>query len=304
MVIRSPRFVPIVTVIYAIVLSTIVVSAVISSRRISPPKGDSTKDLAIGDSSASQDLYGIGVRIGFYLQAAAGSINAFRPLRLPAGGTPIIFSSAVFVAILASWNKLAVDQKISPAETIVIFNILGSNVTAIVTSIFQNEIRGDAIDLFLFNFMFLWQLAVMLWFWTIEQYRLPCLNTNGYTWLIVRVKIDGWYRKFMIVNSVLGTFMFCCFSLNLNGLQTWNNDEYDRLKCILRVASIVSWVLLPIFVATAELTIVQNRLKGHGDISTPGQLIPLVAGVTSLVDAFSYLCRPQKRGDTKRNFVL
>jgi hypothetical protein len=53
------------------------------------------------------------------------------------------------------------------------------------------------------------------------------------------------------------------------------------------------------------MTIVYNKLEPYGDISTPGQLIPFVAGLTSLVDAISFVFRPEKvPTDLEDKFVL
>jgi hypothetical protein len=82
-------------------------------------------------------------------------------------------------------------------------------------------------------------------------------------------------------------------------------QDYDNMKLALRSNGAYSLFIFPFFVATAEMTIVYNKLEPYGNISTPGQLIPFVAGLTSLVDVISFVFRPEKvPTDLEEEFVL
>jgi hypothetical protein len=191
----------------------------------SQSKSPSVTKRSIGNANAAQDLYGVGIRVGFYLQALAGVIAVIRPLRSPGGGTPIIFSSAVFIAILAAWTKMAVSRDISPAETIVVINMLGSNSNAIINAIYNTGIRGSAIGLLICILMHIWEVCIMVWFWPVGQHRLPALRTGGYTWFFVKVHIDGWYKWTMTTFSAIGVIflilLICPLGLKLLSAVNW-----------------------------------------------------------------------------------
>jgi hypothetical protein len=58
---------------------------------------------------------------------------------------------------------------------------------------------------------------------------------------------------------------------------------------------VIGTVALPIFIATAEMTIKYNGLQPENDLSSPSQLIPFAAGIANSIDSLLYLVRPYKK---------
>ncbi|KAF2839407.1 hypothetical protein M501DRAFT_789163 [Patellaria atrata CBS 101060] len=269
----------------------------------------------IGNPDAAQDTYGIGIRVGLYLQSIAGMIIMIRPLRSPAGGPPMIFSTVIFISVLAAWCRLVIKKDISAAETLVICNILGTNMTTVGTSIINSGIRGNALGLVLYNATSLWFNGVFMWFWPVGRSKLPKLDTINVTWFFTRVSIDGWYWKMMAALTALSSFLvlFSVYNSLTKAVipisKWWWNDILDddewtisgegrsNLASQLLYPTVTGLIMFPFFVATAEMTIQYNNLEPFGDMGTPGQLIPFVAGLASLVDSILFCCRPPKQGE-------
>jgi hypothetical protein len=159
---------------------------------------------ATGNLDFAQDIYGLGIRTGLYLQAIAAIVVALRPLRQPGGATPIIFSTVICISILGSWTRRAALSNISPAETIVIFNMLATNLATALIGTLNSGFRGNAFGIWWWLISSLWLHAAQLWFYSVGRLRLPLLGTEDMAWFFVPVEINGWYWKVMVALSSMG----------------------------------------------------------------------------------------------------
>jgi hypothetical protein len=169
---------------------------------------------SVGNSVSAVDIYGRGVRAGFYLQSAGISIAAIRPFRHwvrerlyggqvseidePHNETPVIAFSIVLVAVLINLTTQISSHNISPAEVIVVSSIINTNTIVnfgLLGSGF-GELRGNGIGNFLNFACSVWLLILQMWFWIRGRKMLPLLGTQSRTWFFVKVRIDGWYWIF------------------------------------------------------------------------------------------------------------
>src|SRR5271156_2472737 len=74
-----------------------------------------TRRQLIGNSNAAGDLYGIGIRVGAYLQIAGMLLSCFRSNKRSRTGIRLL-SAAVCVSLLTSWTVLVCLRNISPCE--------------------------------------------------------------------------------------------------------------------------------------------------------------------------------------------
>ena len=89
------------------------------------PSGMKTPRDSIGNENAAADVYGLGVRLGFYLQGFTQLLHII-PLRKNSGRGVKLACASIAISILASWSVLARDRLISPCETFLVTFILNS----------------------------------------------------------------------------------------------------------------------------------------------------------------------------------
>ena len=172
-------------------------------------------DRNVGNSTFAQDIYGVGVRVGLYLQALSGILVTIRPLRQPGGATPIIFSTIICLSILGSWTKRAVSHDISPAESIVVFNMLLTNTSPAMIGTINAGVRGNVLGFFCWIILILWLQGAQLWFYPIGSSILPPLGTPGIAWFFVQVRIRSWYWKVLTASLSATTVVLLILTLNL-----------------------------------------------------------------------------------------
>jgi hypothetical protein len=189
---------------------------------------------SVGNAAVAQDIYGIGVRVGFYLQAVSGILSGIRPMRDPSGGVPLFFSIVVSIAILVSWTRLAAQRSISPAETIVIMHMVATNLSTSAIGYINSGFRGNGMGLVVTNITSLWLVIASLWFYIVGRKTLPRLGTENKTWFFVKVNINGWVGTFLTVMNVLGAVeilfamwrvFFSCWALSVWWWGDSQNDE-------------------------------------------------------------------------------
>jgi hypothetical protein len=149
---------------------------------------------AVGNEYAGSDIYGIGVRVGFYLQGFTFTLNAFtKEMRK---GT-LLASSAVVVAVLASLSVRVAHQDISPAETLIVVDMLQFALLPGSLALLAAERGGQGLAIVLFTVDLLWNTSLLTWFWARGYRSLPLLGTDDAGFFYVR--IDGWFRILSVV---------------------------------------------------------------------------------------------------------
>ena len=153
-----------------------------------------------GSSPAAADLYGIGIRIGIYLQSVGMLMSLVRQGR----GSYKLAVSANTIAVLISWTILARRKTFSPCEAWLVLSILGVLFfPAGATLCNVANTAGEGIGIFLVVVSSMWLFISILWLFVSLIYRLPQLGTTNTAWIFVPVPLDGWFRVLMLVAASL-----------------------------------------------------------------------------------------------------
>jgi len=255
----------------------------------------------IGDSAASGDIYGTGVRLGIYFQVIGLSFSAGVG---KAGGVKLVLG-ATMLGLLLSWTHLALGKEISPAESLTVLSLLDALFIPVGFALLCPKAWvGEGIAIFCCMFAQVWAFAANIWFWAKLYNTLPDLGTPSVTWFWVQVSIDGWFRIFSLVTATiyqgLGTvgIVFGSVVINIAASNAWLegedelDDEDQREEVMIRWRGGLIGLSLVAFIfciAQIEMTIKWNGLTPDNDFSHPGQSIPLVIGIIVLVDGIMAL---------------
>uniref|UniRef100_A0A0B7KAJ8 Uncharacterized protein n=1 Tax=Bionectria ochroleuca TaxID=29856 RepID=A0A0B7KAJ8_BIOOC len=226
------------------------------------------------------DLFGIGVRIGSYLQWLTLIIaNVVAPTSVPEISRTIAVFQLAFLCALA-WNALAnTDQTYDVEAFIVTAFGVGGGLT--ITSI-RNNGCVTRLTIGVTYMLALGFYAFSVWLWSVGLNRL--------------LHMHGHLRYFGLVTSVLATIGSAVMLVRLI-LGLWYNREHWRpwilnptsepnlahssmqqhkiVRYAIRAAQLVALATL---VTVVELTISWNGVVGVNDLMQTGQLIPFVVG--------------------------
>ncbi|KAJ9616751.1 hypothetical protein H2200_000470 [Cladophialophora chaetospira] len=222
------------------------------------------------------DMYGIGIRVGFYLQwyfvtlAAWIAPGEVHTLRL----TNTLFSATTFLATIIQlatgfnpvWDPTRFPRAPPPSK---IFKLL-QTLLLVAVMIFQ------------------------IWFWSAQAHvSAGSTDCESYGFFFYKIRLGiSWFR---ILNCVISgvILLFLVYLLVDSWIQTtrsetWDKDEYDRKhrKRILAfqiVDSLIRIIISTSVIVGTELTIRWNNIRGVNVTDTSGQLIPLCLGVTALI---------------------
>jgi hypothetical protein len=183
-------------------------------------------DRSVGNNVSAIDIYGLGVRIGFYLQSLGISITTFRQFRNlvrakvyadevderdePHSDTPVLAFAIVTIAVLINLTTQIANRNISPAEVIVVLNILSTNtlVNLGLLSLGVGDFRGNGIGYLLNLCCSAWVPILLMWIWIKGRTVLPLLGTSNHTWFFAKVRIDGWFWIYSTVQiSITAIFL-------------------------------------------------------------------------------------------------
>ena len=190
----------------------------------------------IGDQQSAGDLYGIGVRVGIYSQAA-GMLLSMVPGKRNSGAGIKLAASANMIAILISWFIVATRRTISPCETQLVLTLAASLANPATCAI-QNPdvIIGEGIGIFFVTAALGLSTSSLLWFWIKLYKELPILGTKNRAWFFANVSITGWFRGLMLFQSaysiiVLILFLLSCwgyFFIAFKGWYTGSDEEAEE----------------------------------------------------------------------------
>lgn len=267
-----------------------------------------------GDPSAAADLYGIGVRIGIYLQSIGMLVSLFQEL---GKGYKLAISSNANGLLLA-WTILMQRNAFSFCESYLILIevscfLLPGSIIIVDFQTAANEIVG-LIGLLL---ALCWLNAGALWLFTTHYSQLPQLGTSNVGWMFARVRLDGWYRIFLIVFWSTTCFVLAiviilvffllkfvlrnadderlveiAFMRRFSREDSWQNQAIKKnLKNLRRVGALVGLIYWIFSVAACEMTIIWNDLSPETSLTRPGQTIPLIIGIIIAADGFSSIMK-------------
>ncbi|KAH0541893.1 hypothetical protein FGG08_003698 [Glutinoglossum americanum] len=281
-----------------------------------------------GDPVAATDLYGLGVRVGFYLQGFGASMLLFRPQKDSGRGIKLA-CGGVALSVIVAWTILAARGQLSPCEAFIGLWIVASvALPAQLTFFNPDSIVGEGVGLLISTVLQLWSLVAGLWMACDLVKTLPLLGTANVVFFFAKVSLLGWYRTLSIVlfsitlsymifwawyMAKLGKVVMRCY---LDGETEMTEKERKGVQFIPErllpqvtseqstaagayvgtiglISGLTSWVFC---VVSVEKTIVWNNLQPSTDLSSPGQLIPFIVGATIALDGILFLCRPSKDG--------
>jgi hypothetical protein len=278
-------------------------------------RSEETLKRSVGNELAGSDLYGIGVRTGLYLQGFAFAINT---ITMDTRSGILLASSVLQFSILASFSVLIRRsglESLSPAEALLMLNMLSFSTTPTMCAIFGVKVgghnaSGHALGIGIFIVDSLWLASLLTWFWATGYRTLPSLGTPGSAFFYTRVSITGWFRILglvLVVFNWIFILLLVAFGIYLwlKSIGWWwtkeDPDEHDWETVVQRIVVayaifFVLWALAP-QVAAAEMIIRYNNLEPNNDLSSPGQLIPFVTGIVTLLDSVLGVCRHIRHRD-------
>ncbi|KAI0400633.1 hypothetical protein F4802DRAFT_475354 [Xylaria palmicola] len=264
------------------------------------------------------DLYGLGIRIGFYLQWY-GTIVAewLAPKEVPNfRSTNTAFITATFIAVIILRNSLFM-----PEIYIVLLLFFGSTIFnlfvftwRLLTNFDHNwdptrfktsKPRGRVASLF-WSLLLIAELSFSLWFWAV---RIPMLDEEpceryGFIFYKVQLNSLGFRILHLAIASLLMATIFVLMIWNLvsHNPQLWiaTNDRVKKL----RAANSIAQLFVAVVINTAvELTISWNGIGDLDSIGSAGQLIPTMIGVFGVLHIIYVFAHEEEQGPNMQNFA-
>ncbi|PWY79025.1 hypothetical protein BO83DRAFT_376511 [Aspergillus eucalypticola CBS 122712] len=256
----------------------------------------------IGNPDAAEDLYGLGVRLGFYLQALAMILYMYGDPKTYGTGLKIA-SGSITVSVLASWLDYAAQSQFSPSEAIiVILYLMSLSLPAKYTLVNPCTIKGESIGILTLILTELATCAALLWTFATLVNTLPRLGTPNVTFFFASVSLTGWFRYLALVYCVFdATTSLISVSKMFRILHlAWKPDASSDESLMKNLQEIIQWEEWLIYVVwlnwafaiiAIETTLVWNHLTPSNDLGSPGQLIPFVTGIILLLDSIAVVAK-------------
>ncbi|KAJ6779851.1 hypothetical protein PWT90_00847 [Aphanocladium album] len=252
------------------------------------------------------DLYGLGIRVGIYIQMLAVQISALLSMVLRQddyiGEGVVIFILAVGSVLL----KLIVHHEIAAVEAAPMIALLIAQV-----GVCRSVSRMGIVLNVIFAVEFCGLSALFVWFWWHGMDvlgRSPCPDDKVF--FFVKVSLWGWFRTmnkvFTIITAIVAgvmaimyimgytmlslKFLIYCFHrirgrtteplvVNNTSQESPNFDEEDWGLNIERAFEITLNIGVIVFV---EMTLKWNNIKNIHSIREPGQFMPLMIALAQL----------------------
>jgi hypothetical protein len=285
-------------------------SVAILSSTLNGRTTEQTIKRASGSATAAGDLYGLGVRVGLYLQTV-GILLSLISVELDEktdkkGVGQKLAISANILAILFSMATLVHRQTISPCEVWLTLTLVQQLVYASWAALCNPyTLSGEGLGLLAFCLANMSFSVVNLVFWATWYKELPWLGTPNLAWFYTSVRIDHWFRiasivsaSFNLVVSLIISVLVLAFLSKVPWVAWWDGEDSDldemnwmkglRLSIAI-FASFPAWVMT---IAGAEEIIKLNGLTPQTDFTQPGQSIPFAIGIVVAVDGLAAVLKP------------
>ncbi|KAF7511851.1 hypothetical protein GJ744_003084 [Endocarpon pusillum] len=238
------------------------------------------------DWSGNPDLYGPGIRIGLYLQWFATIMTtALLPEKEVSAHS---LAMLMHIAVFAGLGFVTTGKETNSVEIIItLWLLVGPLPSLSWRGIFQlGTFAGIARPLLYSAFG-----AYGCWFWFTGAYRLPktpCTSVAFWG----STSVTGWFSKLGQAISIVGIVaptVAVAWSLGRIGRDDFGlaresqaSDDGKSQYYTRRVLFCVSLVIIVFAIATVEHLIRVNHVVDLGDISSVGQLVPLITGTLSI----------------------
>lgn len=161
-----------------------------------------------GNTNAAGDLYGLGMRLGVYLQVFGMLLYCLGSHHRSRTGIKLL-SSAVCLAFLSSWTALVSREQISPSEAWLVLSLVNAYAAPRLPAIKHWDKSGGGGVAYAFSAIsVVWESFAFVWLFAARVRQLPLLGTKDRVWLFTAVDVTGWFRILMLIYSAV-----CCASL-------------------------------------------------------------------------------------------
>ncbi|TVY73587.1 hypothetical protein LSUE1_G006853, partial [Lachnellula suecica] len=249
--------------------------------------------------AGNADMYGLGIRIGFYCQWYSTILAVWiAPKEVPSLRlSNSLFVAATFLALIIQTAK----ENLRPVEIYIILLLTFGGYLYLVPLYIWRLLTGctprwdpsrylrvkTGTVFSALNFALLISVSLFqIWFWFAKARRSGLETCRPYGFFFWKFHLDA--RGFVIANvTFLVVLLVCCLSvlvlLVAAKLGHFKEKKHERIskrrQTILQGMQSAINVVVATSVATAtELTVRWNRISGVLDLSTAGQLIPLIIG--------------------------
>jgi hypothetical protein len=256
------------------------------------------------------DLYGLGIRICLYLQAVA-LVLSFALTKSPVALAQT--ASTVTLATFAVLIRQTIRREITAVEVTIIYWLLSPQIFYGIMLIIRHakQWRTGIFSIIIWTAMRWWY----IYFWFAGMDRLPKQCETQYYFFFAKLDIFGWVRTLMKVTVIMFEFSSLCAILAMPFMAFFSKFNIfgdGRLKVQSRPwRLLVLLLLLPVCfapftlsVVSAEMIIKWNNITGVNDITTAGQLIPLLAGIGQVLATIYYIVIDEKPESVKLGDVL
>ncbi|KAI0449235.1 hypothetical protein F5B21DRAFT_520550 [Xylaria acuta] len=272
-----------------------------------------THETQVGSPEAAQDLYGLGVRVGFYLQALGMILYNYSNKEDYGKGLKLA-SGSITVSILASWFVFVAYRSFSPSEAVIVLLVLISlSFPAKTTLLNPRTIVGETTGLTILLVIELGTCSALLWTFAWLVNTLPTFGTDNVVFFFAKVAINGWFRILALVYCVIDAVTSISFAYKVTRViaKAWGYKtgeltpatapqagdtvangnleseieeiiKWSGMKTMIRWLGWLTWILV---VVAVELTVRWNHLSPSTNLQAPGQLIPFATGIIIFTDS-------------------
>jgi hypothetical protein len=159
-----------------------------------------------GNPQVAGDIYGVGLRVGAYLQIAGMLLSCVRTENRSRSGI-LLLSSSVCISLFIALTVLISRHTISPCEAWLILSLTAAYGVPRFCALNEKDHPTGGIATLLCLISLLWQHVLYFWFWTIQYRQLPLLGTENRVWFFAPVDIGGWFRIFMLAATCIDSIM-------------------------------------------------------------------------------------------------
>jgi len=155
-----------------------------------------------GNPQAAGDLYGVGLRVGAYLQIFGMLFSCVRTENRSRDGI-LLLSSSVCLSLFLALTILMSRRDLSPCETWLILSLTAAYGAPRFFAFREKSEPKAGVATVCCLLSLLWQHVLYFWFWTTLYEQLPLLGTANLAWFFVPVDLAGWFRTFMLVATCI-----------------------------------------------------------------------------------------------------
>jgi hypothetical protein len=283
--------------------------------------------------AGNADMYGLGIRLGYYLQWYGGIFaSLLAPEEVPGARFALgLFISATFLALVIQ----TVKHRLYEVEIYIILLLTFGAYLFIVPWLLWRLVTGcqPLLDPSRFplvdpgpthsdlhSLLILAVTGYQLWFWFVRVPDLDRMSCRFYGFAFAKVPLNN--RAFQVINIVLyfvlGVAVLVLFTLRLNSLAKgdenkrrraaqWEREKQrlgkqglsDRVTALQQLNLVNNFTTASIVVVATELTIKWNHVTGVNTLSSAGQLIPFVIGLGVVVRVLYVWLKPKPRPPRK-----